>query len=282
MQYIGRFAPSPTGPLHFGSLVAALASFLDAKAHNGKWLLRIEDVDIPRCQPDSPKLICEALKTHGMQWDGDVLYQSTRDSIYQSYIDKLLETQQAYYCQCTRKQIRALGGVYQGTCRNKGLTSGAIRFCNDNPVARFTDRLLGETEITDPHALEDTVLKRRDELYAYNLAVVVDDHEQGVTHIVRGEDLLDTTSAHLSLYKTFDFPAPNYAHVPLAKDANGNKLSKQNHAPAVNLENAEQNLLAACEFLGLSTKSLSNKSHIDEILSIAIIEWRKMLDLLGE
>jgi len=281
MDYIGRFAPSPTGPLHFGSLVAALASYLDAKSHKGKWLLRMEDVDLPRCQPESPTLIRDALHAHGMKWDNEMPPQSTRNTLYQASIDKLLAEQKAYFCQCTRKLIKSQGGVHNKDCRALNNTSGAVRLINDIPKIRFVDRQLGQVVITDKHALEDTVLKRRDGLYSYNLAVVVDDVEQNVTHVVRGEDLLDTTSAHLTLYALFAANAPKYLHIPLVKDPNGNKLSKQNHAPALCVSRAQQNLIDACRFLGLSGVSGVSKATPEKILENATKEWSKKCDLLG-
>ncbi|MFC3094866.1 tRNA glutamyl-Q(34) synthetase GluQRS [Alteromonas sediminis] len=281
MEYIGRFAPSPTGPLHFGSLVAALASYLDARAHNGQWLLRMEDVDMPRCQEDAPSLIRDTLHAHGMQWHTETPAQSARQTDYHDCVSRLLSHQMAYFCECTRKQIKAQGGVHNKDCRDLCTGSGAVRLLNDSPVQRFTDRFLGETVISDLHALEDTVLRRRDGLYSYNLAVVVDDIAQNVTHVVRGEDLLDTTSAHLTLYRTLNATPPTYLHIPIVKDTNGNKLSKQNHAPALRTESANQNLREACAFLGLSTTFMKQCTSPGKILDIAVKEWRKKCDLLG-
>lgn len=277
MRYVGRFAPSPSGPLHFGSLVAALASYLDAKAHEGRWLLRIEDVDPPRCVANAPEMICDALHQHGLHWDGSVLYQSSRNQYYRRCLDELFSQHALYYCQCTRKQLKLNGGVHNNACRAKGSTDGAIRLINQSPVVEFVDRWQGKTKITDPHALEDPVLKRRDQLFAYNLAVVVDDIYQEVTHIVRGCDLLDTTSAHLSLYRQLNAPAPQYMHVPLAKNENGQKLSKQNHAPALCPNKNVENIVSACEFLRISLPSNAPNQGVDKILRLATQQWRQML-----
>ncbi|MFS1703638.1 tRNA glutamyl-Q(34) synthetase GluQRS [Alteromonas sp. AMM-1] len=271
--YVGRFAPSPTGPLHFGSLLAALASYLDARANNGRWILRMEDIDQPRCVDGADQLIMQALLAHGLQWDGDVWYQSARLPVYQAVIQRLTAQQQVYGCVCTRKQIRAQGGVYPGTCRTAGhSTAGhAVRLQCNSIVTSFSDAILGQICVTEPHALEDTLLQRSDGIYSYNLVVVVDDIAQGVTHIVRGSDLLDTTAAHLTLYKILDAKAPAYAHIPVAATAKGRKLSKQNHARALDLATPEDNLLRALAFLGLSSVK---GDTVSDILDAATANWQ--------
>ena len=275
MAYVGRFAPSPTGPLHFGSLVAALASYLDAKAHSGKWLVRIEDLDTARCQPEATNQILNTLHAHGMCADGELLFQSSRHSAYSRVINTLLEKKHAYFCQCTRKQIKAQGGVHLSECRLRKSKDGAIRFCIDEPVTSFHDRLQEYVEINDAHALEDFVIQRRDSIYAYNLAVVLDDIMQNVTHIVRGEDLLTTTSAHLSFYHYLDKAPPTYMHIPVIKDGNGNKLSKQNHAPAINDTTPEDNLIAACHALNIDISLQNSEKSVDKILGNAIQAWQE-------
>lgn len=278
-MYVGRFAPSPSGPLHLGSLVTALASYIDAKAHSGLWLLRIEDLDTPRCHPHYSQLIIDTLRAHGMQSDKPVMYQSEYLLCYQQKVKDLLSTQSAYYCQCSRKQIREQGGVYLNTCRNMQHQSGAVRFVNTDPIKNLDDRIKGPVSINEAHALEDFILLRRDNIYAYNLAVVVDDIRQGVTHIVRGDDLLTTTSAHLSLYRHLNSPAPLYAHVPVVKDASGQKLSKQNHAPAIEIPNAIENLLFACKALDISLPVISTLTirnlTPEHLLKHAVEAWRK-------
>ncbi len=272
-RYVGRFAPSPTGPLHFGSLIAALASYLDAKANKGDWLLRIEDIDQPRCVGGADELIKQCLLAHGLQWDGDVWYQSQRLSVYKAVIDALNEKQVVYGCRCTRKLIRQHGGVYPGTCRQAELplSNNAVRLCCSGMTASFTDNILGHVTVSEPHALEDTLLQRRDGIYSYNLVVVVDDIAQGVTHIVRGSDLLDTTAAHLTLYHQLDAQIPTYAHIPVAATETGRKLSKQNHARALDITSPEHNLLRALNFLGLSAVQ---GSTVSDILDAAVASWQ--------
>lgn len=273
--YIGRFAPSPSGPLHFGSLIAALASYLDARASNGKWLLRMEDIDEPRCIAGADKSILKALDAHGLLWDGEVIYQSQQHDRYQSAVDRLISQDQAYYCTCTRKMIKETGGVYQKTCRHSHHSSegAAVRLKLDSPVRSFHDRILGDITVTDQHALEDTVLKRRDSLFSYNLVVVLDDIFQGVTDIVRGSDLLTTTATHLSLYALLNAAPPRYAHIPVASVAEGRKLSKQNHATALDNGQAKQNLLRALSFLGMAPPEGLLTESMDGMLQWAIGCW---------
>lgn len=190
-RYVGRFAPSPSGPLHFGSLVAALGSYFQAKANQGTWLVRIEDLDPPREMPGASEMILDALKVYHLHWDGEVVYQSERHHLYQAQIDAWLENGDAYYCQCTRKQIKEHGGYYPGTCRDKGLKEGAIRLKMTKPIADFLDQKHGLMTIPEALVNEDFIIKRRDGLFAYNLAVVLDDIDQGVTEVVRGADLIE-------------------------------------------------------------------------------------------
>ena len=273
--YIGRFAPSPSGPLHFGSLVAALASFLDARANHGKWLLRMEDIDEPRCITGADQLILKTLEAHGLTWDGEVIYQSQQHARYQAVVDKLVAQGMAYYCTCTRKKIKETGGIYQGTCRHSQHSSegAAIRLKLDMPVNQFHDRILGDITVTDEHALEDTVLKRRDGLFSYNLVVVLDDILQGVTDIMRGSDLLTTTATHLSLYALLNEPPPRYAHIPVASVAEGRKLSKQNHATALDNAHAVENLHRALAFLGLPVPNDLLNESVNGVLQWAIEHW---------
>ena len=274
-SYTGRFAPSPTGPLHFGSLIAALASFLDARANQGQWLVRMEDIDRPRCLEGADISILDCLAAHGLTWDGDVRYQSAQLSDYDEVLQTLSVQKALYACQCTRKQIKASGGVYQGTCRELHLPpeANALRLKCDQPVTTFTDQLLGPVVINDPHALEDTVLLRRDGLHSYNLVVVVDDIAQGVNHIVRGSDLLTTTAAHLTLYRQLGAQPPFYAHIPVAATSSGRKLSKQNHARPLDNNRALQNLQHALSFLGFSDIA-ENHRTIPALLNAAIAAWQ--------
>ena len=266
-SYVGRFAPSPSGPLHFGSLVTALFSFLHAKQNNGKWLLRIEDVDLPRSVEGADSLIMESLHAHGLEWEGDVVYQSKRNALYQNRLKQLAS--HCYTCTCTRAEIRNTGGVYSGKCRtlNRPIEGAAIRFTHLDPITQFEDLLQGNVEISDPHSMEDFVIKRKDGLFAYHLAVVSDDIDQAVTHIVRGADLLETTTSHLELYRALDSVAPVYMHLPVISSEPGRKLSKQNHALALDNSQASTNLIKSLEIMGFTVpdtlRSASPKAITD-------------------
>ncbi|RUO69751.1 tRNA glutamyl-Q(34) synthetase GluQRS [Pseudidiomarina sediminum] len=273
LPYCGRFAPTPSGPLHFGSLIAAVASYLDAKAHHGRWLVRIEDVDKPRAVAHADTTILRQLEAHGLHWDGDILYQSQRDPIYQAAIETLTARGLCYYCTCTRKQIKARGAHYTGYCRDKHRSSegAAIRFRNDRAVTAFQDAWQGEVHIPAEFAHEDFVLFRRDQLYTYQLAVVMDDIAQGVTDIVRGADLLTASSWQLTLWQQFTERQPRLMHVPLALDPEGRKLSKQNHAPALCDNKVPEQLAAAFAFLGLDAIELSDDPAT--MLAAATQQW---------
>jgi glutamyl-Q tRNA(Asp) synthetase len=240
--YIGRFAPSPTGPLHFGSLVAAVASFLDARAVSGRWLLRMEDHDRPRCEAGSADTILRQLDAYGLHWDGSVLYQSQRDDAYAEALATLQAIGAVYPCACTRSQLaqapRNHEGeiLYPGTCRN-GLPLGAVarawRVRVPDVSTCFRDRIHGDLQQNLAQEVGDFIVKRADGLFAYQLAVVVDDAFQSVTHIVRGADLLWNTPRQIHLQTLLGLPTPVYAHVPLVTNAAGQKLSKQTLAPAL-------------------------------------------------
>jgi len=277
MSYIGRFAPSPSGPLHFGSLVAALGSYFQAKANNGKWLVRIEDLDPPREMPGASSLILNTLDAYQLHWDGEVVYQSQRHGLYQEQIDAWLASGQAYYCQCTRKQIKNSGGFYTGTCRDLGLNNSehcAIRLKMTHPVYHFDDRKHGQLSIPKALADEDFIIKRRDGLYAYNLAVVLDDIDQGITEVVRGADLIEPTGRQISLYNMLGQTPVSYLHLPLALDNNGHKLSKQNHAPAIDSSNPKPALLDAMRFLGFAMSTDIEQSDISEIITWGVKTWQ--------
>ncbi|PZO17605.1 MAG: tRNA glutamyl-Q(34) synthetase GluQRS, partial [Burkholderiales bacterium] len=267
--YTGRFAPSPTGPLHAGSLVAALASWLDARAHGGAWLVRMEDVDMPRCVPGADRLILQQLATCGLVSDEPVVWQSERGPLYQAALDLLAQRGRAYPCGCSRKDIetalQAQGvsrerhhmAVYPATCRpqNGGLQgkhARAWRFqLPDNAQAAWTDRRLGPQKQNVTTEVGDFILKRADGLWAYQLAVVVDDCAQGITHVVRGEDLTDNTARQILLQRALGLATPQYLHTPLVLGADGEKLSKQNGALPLELADPLQTLNAAAQSLGL-------------------------------
>ncbi|MEZ9230584.1 tRNA glutamyl-Q(34) synthetase GluQRS [Vibrio amylolyticus] len=276
MSYVGRFAPSPSGPLHFGSLVAALGSYFQAKSQQGQWLVRIEDLDPPREMAGASDLILETLEAYHLYWDGEVIYQSQRHDFYQDQIDRWLSSKEAYFCQCTRKQIKQSGGFYLGTCRHTTITSNepcSVRFTVPQAIDHFFDLKYGRIDIPKSLADEDFIIKRRDGLYAYNLAVVLDDIDQGVTEVVRGADLIEPTGRQINLYHAMKQPEVSYLHLPLALDANGNKLSKQNHAPALDNQAPVAALLAAMSFLGFTIDTHIANAKIDEIISWGCQNW---------
>ena len=279
-NYIGRFAPSPTGPLHLGSLYTALASYLDAKANQGLWLVRIEDLDPPREQTGASQTILDTLYAHGLHWDGKVLYQSQRHTIYQQNIDTLLQKKHAFACDCSRKQLKHYQGFYSGLCHNKTkrtMMDKAIRLKTNQSQQTFTDHILGpqiSPKVPD-NLFNDFVIKRRDGLFAYQLAVVIDDIEQGISHIVRGSDILDSTFKQMYLYASLHTPLPAYYHLPVLNQSNGQKLSKQNLAPAINNLDAINNLLHCLTLLGQITPPVSQQNRVEDIIHWAKDHWDK-------
>ena len=287
--YIGRFAPSPTGPLHAGSLVAALASYLDARAHGGSWLLRIEDVDLGRSVADADMHILRVLRTLGMQWDGDVVWQSRRGHLYQAAFDRLAG--HTYPCGCNRREIQdsRLGiapdgaAIYPGTCRDglapdKHMRSLRLRVPDaDTPADHiaFDDRCAGHVEQHLASQSGDFVLKRADGYWAYQLAVVVDDAAQGVTDIVRGADLIDSTPRQIYLQQLLAVPTPRYLHVLVVRNADGEKLSKQTGANAIdphNDDDALAALLQSARFLGLGVNPAEMRS-LQQFWERAVPAW---------
>jgi len=259
VPYRGRFAPSPTGPLHFGSLVAAVASYLDARAHGGQWLVRMEDVDTPRCVPVAAAGILRTLEAFGFQWDAPVMYQTARTPAYQEALDRLRAAGLAYPCSCSRKEVG--GPVYPGACREGVRESG-------KPIAwrvRVDDEDLAREA-------GDFIVKRSDGLFAYQLAVVVDDHAQGITDVVRGADLLDSTPRQIWLRRALGYPTPRYLHVPVATNEAGEKLSKQTLAPPLRAADAPRELAAALRFLGQPVPAETGPSPT-EILARAVGNW---------
>jgi glutamyl-Q tRNA(Asp) synthetase len=257
-MYIGRFAPSPTGPLHFGSLVAAAGSYLRARAQAGRWLVRMEDIDPPREMPGAADMILRALEAFGLEWDGTVLYQSTRLDAYREALDQLRHLDVIYPCTCSRKAVAQAAetpGVYPGTCRARRdwpRRAHAVRVRVGDARICFRDALQGEVRQALAREVGDFVIRRADGLFAYQLAVVVDDACQGITEVVRGADLLDSTARQIHLQSLLGLPTPGYLHLPVAVDAAGQKLSKQNHAPALDLTRPLPAIVQALAFLGLS------------------------------
>ncbi len=274
----GRFAPSPTGPLHFGSLVAALGSYLDARARGGRWMVRLEDVDEPRTQPGAAESILATLEHCGFEWDGAVEVQSRRKALYKDALDRLRAAGHAYPCGCTRKEIAdstlAPDGarIYPGTCRH-GLASGrserAWRVRTDGATLEFEDRLQGRIAQSLEREVGDFVLFRADGYFAYQLAVVVDDAAQGITDIVRGADLLDSTARQIHLQRLLGLPTPTYLHLPVAVNPAGEKLSKQTEAQAA----GPAAIAAALAFLGHAPPAVLRAAPAKELVAWGIAHW---------
>jgi glutamyl-Q tRNA(Asp) synthetase len=273
--YIGRFAPSPSGELHFGSLIAALGSYLQARSQQGRWLVRIEDIDPPREVPGAADTILKQLEHYGLHWDGEVLWQSQRHDAYRAALEWLQQQGLSYYCTCTRSRIQQIGGFYDGHCRTlgHGPQNAAMRLMQNNPVLSFHDGLRGQLNADVALAREDFIIHRRDGLFAYNLAVVVDDHFQGVTEIVRGADLIEPTVRQISLYQQFGWPAPGYIHLPLALNDQGAKLSKQNHAPALPQGDPRPLLVEALRFLNQQVAGDWQDLTLESLLEQAVVNW---------
>lgn len=286
-QLTGRFAPSPSGPLHFGSLVAAVASYCEAKSGHGLWLLRIEDVDTPRVVAGASEQILRDLEAFGFAWDGAVLYQSDQFEHYQFYLDQLLAQGDCYACECSRRSLREhgvrtgpLGQIYPGLCRLKQLpvANHSLRLNTEKASSiGFSDRVYGEFALNLPESVGDFVLKRVDNVFAYHLAVVVDDQLQGVNQVVRGADLLENTCLHLYLQQKLSFATPEYMHIPLVNNALGVKLSKQTGATALDHRHASRQLVAALRHLGQAPPAELDHHDPGEILRWAVDNWNHAL-----
>lgn len=270
-SYVGRFAPSPTGPLHFGSLITAVASYCDAKAHQGRWLVRIEDTDIPRIYPGSEEHILRAMDAFEFEPYGEIIYQKERLDIYENVIQQLRQQGLVYACQCTRKMLGS-NHIYQDTCRDLGLPfeHQAIRVKVEDVEICFEDRLQGQHCSKLKKDLGDFVLKRRDGIINYQLAVVVDDYLQGMTHVVRGADLLDNTERQIYLGQLLGYPRLSYMHLPLAMNDQGQKLSKQNLAQALDLDQAPLLLQQALQALSQVPVELDRPARM---LKQAVAQW---------
>jgi glutamyl-Q tRNA(Asp) synthetase len=281
--YRGRFAPSPTGPLHLGSLVAAVGSYLDAKFNHGEWLVRIDDLDPPRVVPGASKEILSTLDSLGMEWDGEVVYQSQRNEIYQEALVSLNKLGLIYPCTCTRKKIvdssmmGMSGPIYPGTCRNNRATHArpcAWRVKTKRDPIVFQDILSGSICQRLRDEVGDFILQRADNVYAYQLAVVVDDAEQNITHVVRGADLQDSTPRQIYLQQLLGYPMLTYMHLPLVTNHTGEKLSKQTLAAPIDLSNALAQLIAALCFLGQEPPVDLSNGDIPSFWQWAIENWR--------
>lgn len=278
--YVGRFAPSPTGPLHFGSLVTAVASYLQAKAHNGRWLLRIEDIDPPREQPGASEIIITALSRYGFEWYGDFTHQSSSRAAHEAALLQLTDRDLAYPCGCSRRDLAEfkrgpLGAIYPGTCR-KGCDARktAIRLRTNNEPVEFDDGLQGRQSQLLESESGDFIIRRRDGLIAYHLAVVVDDALQEVTEVVRGIDLLDSTPRQIWLQSQLGYATPSYIHIPVITNPDGNKLSKLTGATGIPLHDIENTLTGALAVLAQEPPPDLAQFRLQEIWSWAIENWQ--------
>ncbi len=282
--YRGRFAPTPSGPLHFGSMVAAVGSFLDARSRGGTWLVRIDDLDPPRTVPGAADAILRCLDAFGMHWDGTVVYQSMRGDAYHATLHQLRQSGRTYPCACSRKEISDAGlagvegAVYPGTCR-KGLASGrearALRVRTDSAVVEFDDGLQGHVRQALHVEIGDFVVYRADHVFAYHLACAVDDAEQGITDVVRGADLIASTPRQIHLQKLLGLPTPAYLHLPVAVNGAGEKLSKQTLARAVDSDDPEPTLARVLQFLGFPLPVEIRGAGLHELWAWAIQNWRR-------
>ncbi|MFC0711274.1 tRNA glutamyl-Q(34) synthetase GluQRS [Azorhizophilus paspali] len=273
--YVGRFAPTPSGYLHFGSLIAALASYLDARHAGGRWLLRMEDLDPPREVPGAQAVILKTLEDYGFEWDGEVVRQSERLAAYSETVEHLLERGLAYACTCSRKRLEGFSGIYPGFCREAGRAScdAAIRLRVPECEYAFVDRVQGTFAQQLTREVGDFVIRRRDGLYAYQLAVVLDDAWQGVTDVVRGADLLDSTPRQLYLQELLGLSRPRYLHVPLIVQPDGHKLSKSYRSPPLPAERASPLLQRALRTLGQCPPAGLERARPRELLDWGIVHW---------
>lgn len=281
--YRGRFAPSPTGPLHFGSLIAAVGSYLEALSHNGVWLVRMEDIDPPREIAGAADDILHTLEHFGFEWNEPVMFQSTRIDAYEHALQILKEKEFIYACSCSRKEIYTTGKpglegtVYTGTCRNKEIEFDlnlALRIKTRNNKITFNDVLQGNKTCNLQNDIGDFILRRKDGLFAYQLAVVVDDAEQKISHVVRGNDLLHSSFRQIHLQELLELPRVEYCHLPVAVNANGDKLSKQTAAPALDKKHPVGELVRAMQFLNHKPPKEIQKASLPEFWQWAIANWK--------
>lgn len=281
---IGRFAPSPSGPLHFGSLLAAVASFMQVKHQGGKWLVRIEDIDPPREVAGASDTILQQLEQHGLYWDDNVIYQSNQLARYIEILTDLKTQQLTYHCECARHRLNLLNGIYDAKCHKLYLTdkNTSVRISisdtlkalgQEHDRINFCDTVMGDYTQSLIQDAGDFVLRRRDGLISYQLAVVIDDHLQGITEIIRGADLIDSTPRQILLQQCLGYKTPTYGHIPVAKNNLGQKLSKQHHAKQLPQTNEHKQLWLALDWLQQSPPQELRDSCVDDIISWGIKHW---------
>jgi len=274
--YVGRFAPSPTGPLHFGSVIAAVASYIDARANQGRWLVRMEDLDPPREPPGAAANILRQLTQLGLQWDGEVLYQSQRLETYTLALQELIDNDLCFRCDCSRSKIKSSGSIYDGACRHRASPPEqeyAVRIKTQDTLIEFQDLIQGVHRQNLDTEVGDFIILRKDKLFAYQLAVVVDDEYQGITHVVRGFDLLDSTPRQVYLQHLLNYTTPCYGHIPVIVNASGDKLSKQSFAPSADAENASHLIFQCLALLGQAPPADLLNSDPDSQLRWGIEHW---------
>lgn len=276
-NYKGRFAPSPTGPVHYGTLVAAVGSYLQARKNNGEWFVRMDDVDTLRIVDGADSDILHTLDHFGFKWDGEVTYQTQQVDSYQQALEKLVSQSLVFPCTCSRKILAKTDSkIYPGTCRHRALAENeehALRILSQNFDIKFDDVVMGKQSQNIERQCGDFIIKRRDGLFAYQLAIVVDDAIQGITEVVRGADLLDSTPRQIYLQRLLNYPTPRYCHLPLAIDDLGNKISKSGGAAKVETNDREKLLISSLNFLGQKALDDLVKSNINDIWSWAIKNW---------
>lgn len=283
----GRFAPSPTGPLHFGSLVTALASFLDIRQQQGIWLVRIEDLDPLRESPEAADRILHSLDAHHLNWDGSVRYQSKRLDVYRGEAERLIQQRQAYYCPCSRKELQGSHGRHPNRCREKGHEAPdhphAVRFALEDEHGQWEDLILGLRHGQVRAELDDPVILRKEGFVAYQLAVVVDDLDQGVNQVVRGSDLIDNTLQQRQICQALGGQPPAWGHIPVVLNEQGQKLSKQNHAPALDDRQPGENIWQALRVLAQQPPAELRGARPQELLAWACANWqRRAVTSVGE
>ncbi|MBV1905614.1 MAG: tRNA glutamyl-Q(34) synthetase GluQRS [Pseudomonadales bacterium] len=284
ITYTGRFAPTPSGPLHQGSLLTALASYLDARANKGNWLVRVDDLDTPRNQPGATDLILSSLERHGLLWDGEILYQSSRIDAYQTALSKLIETQRVFFCNCSRKLLQGTS-IYPGTCRKNTIpafenlalntkNSGALRIQVKHADIHLNDLIQGHSKCTLRQDGGDFIVFRRDGIYSYHLCTVIDDSYQGISHVIRGADLLESTAQQIYLSQLMGISPPIYAHIPVIIDDRGHKLSKHSQPQSIDDSPPVDNLFDCLVRLGQNPPMHLQYQSVTSVLQWGVDNWQ--------